>query len=148
MRPKKREFSLLGGRLMFSREMGSKRGSLPPKEGVRDLTCMHRILLSYTIYVGHSCDSQMYYSNIRYTIVHYNLYLVMPYTLLWEHWLNCTNILYRYGSYTQLHVFNMNPWNCFLNILYAHTGAFNRVRRDSMKGHYHIHLGIRSTNTH
>ena len=38
-RGKKRgRFPLLGGRWMFRREMGSKRGSLPPKEG--DLTCM------------------------------------------------------------------------------------------------------------
>ena len=30
---------------MFRREMGSKRGSLPPKEG--DLTCMHLQVLMY-----------------------------------------------------------------------------------------------------
>ena len=36
--PKRGRFPLLGGRWMFRREMGSKRGSLPPKEG--DLTCM------------------------------------------------------------------------------------------------------------
>ena len=35
---KRGRFSLLGGRWIFRREMGSKRGSLPPKEG--DLTCM------------------------------------------------------------------------------------------------------------
>ena len=29
---------------MFRREMGSKRGSLPPKEG--DLTCMHCLFVS------------------------------------------------------------------------------------------------------
>ena len=34
---KRGRFPLLGGRWMFRREMGSKRGSLPPKEG--DLTC-------------------------------------------------------------------------------------------------------------
>ena len=37
-RPKRGRFPLLGGRWMLRREMGSKRGSLPPKEG--DLTCM------------------------------------------------------------------------------------------------------------
>ena len=36
--PKRGSFPLLGWRWMFRREMGSKRGSLPPKEG--DLTCM------------------------------------------------------------------------------------------------------------
>ena len=35
---KRGRFPFLGGRWMFRREMGSKRGSLPPKEG--DLTCM------------------------------------------------------------------------------------------------------------
>ena len=35
---KRGRFPILGGRWMFRREMGSKRGSLPPKEG--DLTCM------------------------------------------------------------------------------------------------------------
>ena len=35
---KRGRFPLLGGRWMFRREMGSNRGSLPPKEG--DLTCM------------------------------------------------------------------------------------------------------------
>ena len=35
---KRGRFPFLGGRSMFRREMGSKRGSLPPKEG--DLTCM------------------------------------------------------------------------------------------------------------
>ena len=35
---KRGRFLILGGRWMFRREMGSKRGSLPPKEG--DLTCM------------------------------------------------------------------------------------------------------------
>ena len=35
---KRGRFPLLGGRWMFRREMGSKRGSLPPKEG--DLTCL------------------------------------------------------------------------------------------------------------
>ena len=34
---KRGRFQFLGGRWMFRREMGSKRGSLPPKEG--DLTC-------------------------------------------------------------------------------------------------------------
>ena len=37
---KKERFPLLGLR-MLRREMGSKRGSLPPKEG--DLTCMHLV---------------------------------------------------------------------------------------------------------
>ena len=36
--PKRGSFPLLGGRCMLRREMGSERGSLPPKEG--DLTCM------------------------------------------------------------------------------------------------------------
>ena len=36
--PKRGRFPFLGGRWMYRREMGSKRGSLPPKEG--DLTCM------------------------------------------------------------------------------------------------------------
>ena len=36
--PKRGSFPFLGGRWMLRREMGSKRGSLPPKEG--DSTCM------------------------------------------------------------------------------------------------------------
>ena len=36
---KRGRFPFLGGRFVSRREMGSKRGSLPPKEG--DLTCMH-----------------------------------------------------------------------------------------------------------
>ena len=32
---------------MFRREMGSKRGSLPPKEG--DLTCMHLVFCDIPI---------------------------------------------------------------------------------------------------
>ena len=39
---KRGRFPLLGGRWMFRREMESKRGSLPPKEG--DLTCMQRVV--------------------------------------------------------------------------------------------------------
>ena len=39
--PKRGRFPILGGRCMFRREMRSKRGSLPPKEG--DLTCMQYI---------------------------------------------------------------------------------------------------------
>ena len=37
--PKRGRFPLLEGRLMLRREMGTKRGSLSPKEG--DLTCMN-----------------------------------------------------------------------------------------------------------
>ena len=36
---KRGRFPFLGGRCLLRREMGSKRGSLPPKEG--DLTCMY-----------------------------------------------------------------------------------------------------------
>ena len=43
---KRGRFPFLGGRCMSRREMGSKRGSLPPKEG--DLTCMQWYTCTYT----------------------------------------------------------------------------------------------------
>ena len=47
---KRGKFPLLGGRWMFRREMGSKRGTFTPKEG--DLTCMISTINSYFLWVG------------------------------------------------------------------------------------------------
>ena len=69
---KRGRFSFLGGRWMFRREMGSKRGSLPPKEG--DLTCMaicHIFITSYSVQTCNRAFVQAITANINHILPHH-----------------------------------------------------------------------------
>ena len=69
--PKRGRFPLLGGRWLFRREMGSKRGSLPPKDG--DLTCMCMKLGDNEIHFHTKGDNEIHFHTRYTTLLYYKV---------------------------------------------------------------------------